>query len=223
MHINSTSAVAASSPSNPSQATKNRAISSDFETFLKMLTTQMQNQDPLKPIESSDYAVQLATFSGVEQQVRTNDLLASLGQQLGGTGLAQLAGWVGMEGRVAAPANFTGSPITVYPVTVGGADSAKLIVTDRFGSKVSQQDIDANATSMDWAGVDANGQPLPPGSYTFSVESYAAGKLISTDQAEIYSPISEVKLGGGGGVMVVVDGGFEVSSDAISALRSAGS
>jgi len=223
MNINPTSAAAtASLASNQTQATKNRAISSDFETFLKMLTTQMQNQDPLKPIESSDYAVQLATFSGVEQQVRTNDLLASLGQQLGGTGLAQLAGWVGMEGRVAAPANFTGSPITVYPVTVGGADSAKLIVTDKFGSKVSQQDIDPNSTAMDWAGVDANGQPLPAGSYSFSVDSYAAGKLISTDQAEIYSPISEVKLGGGGGVMVVVDGGFEVLSDAISALRSAG-
>ena len=44
-------------------------ISSDFQTFLTMLTTQLQNQDPLNPVESSDFAVQLATFSGVEQQV----------------------------------------------------------------------------------------------------------------------------------------------------------
>ena len=47
--------------------------------FLKLLTTQMQNQDPLNPIDSTDYAAQLATFSGVEQQVRTNSLLADLG------------------------------------------------------------------------------------------------------------------------------------------------
>jgi len=47
-------------------------ISSDFETFLRMLTVQMQNQDPLNPVDSSDYAVQLATFSSVEQQVQTN-------------------------------------------------------------------------------------------------------------------------------------------------------
>ena len=46
------------------------AESSDFETFLKMLTVQMQNQDPLNPVESTDYAVQLATFSGVEQNSR---------------------------------------------------------------------------------------------------------------------------------------------------------
>ena len=39
--------------------------SSDYETFLKMLTVQMQNQDPLNPVESSDFAAQLATFSSV--------------------------------------------------------------------------------------------------------------------------------------------------------------
>ncbi|MEY5038566.1 MAG: flagellar basal body rod modification protein, partial [Pseudomonadota bacterium] len=52
--------------------TSNKAlISSDFDTFLKMLTAQMQNQDPLNPMDSTDYATQLATFSGVEQQART--------------------------------------------------------------------------------------------------------------------------------------------------------
>ena len=47
----------------------NSALSSDFETFLRMLTTQLQNQDPLNPVDSADFAVQLATFSSVEQQV----------------------------------------------------------------------------------------------------------------------------------------------------------
>lgn len=55
----------------------------DFETFLKMLTTQIRNQDPLNPMEGSDFAVQLATFSGVEQQVQTNDLLQKMTDQLG--------------------------------------------------------------------------------------------------------------------------------------------
>ena len=66
---------------NPATDSTRAEVSSDFETFLKMLTVQMQNQDPLNPVDSSDYAIQLATFSGVEQQVKTNDLLASLGQQ----------------------------------------------------------------------------------------------------------------------------------------------
>ena len=71
-------------------------LSSDFETFLKMLTVQMENQDPLNPVESTEFATQLATFSGVEQQVQTNDLLKSLGAQLGAMNVSQLSGWVGM-------------------------------------------------------------------------------------------------------------------------------
>ena len=54
------------------QGTTKPVLSSDFETFLKMLTVQLENQDPLNPVDSADYAVQLATFSGVEQQVQTN-------------------------------------------------------------------------------------------------------------------------------------------------------
>ncbi len=66
-------------------------ISSDFDTFLKMLKVQMENQDPLNPTDSSEYAQQLATFSGVEQAVLTNDLLTALMVQMNTTGMAQLA------------------------------------------------------------------------------------------------------------------------------------
>ena len=78
----------------PSRESQKPDISSDFQTFLRMLTTQMQNQNPLEPIEASDFAVQLATFSGVEQQVRTNDLLSQLTSRMG---LSELANWVGRE------------------------------------------------------------------------------------------------------------------------------
>jgi flagellar basal-body rod modification protein FlgD len=76
MDINTVSSSAATSSAvAPADNGSGAKISSDFETFLKMLTVQMQNQDPLNPVDSSDYATQLATFSGVEQQVQTNDLL----------------------------------------------------------------------------------------------------------------------------------------------------
>lgn len=59
---NSTDIAAASSKTASSSASF--STNSDFETFLRMLTTQLQNQDPLKPMESTEFAVQLATFSG---------------------------------------------------------------------------------------------------------------------------------------------------------------
>ncbi len=194
-------------------------MSTDFETFLKMLTAQMQNQDPLNPIDSADYAVQLATFSNVEQQVKTNDLLTSLGQQMGAMGLAQFAGWVGMEARVAAPAHFDGALVTVFPTAASAADSAVLIVSNENGVEVSRSNIDLSGDPVDWAGVDSNGQILPFGIYSFSVESYANGNLIATDQAQIYSQVNEAKFLNGD-MIIVTDGGIEVDANKVTALRA---
>ena len=74
-------------------------ISADFETFLRLLTAQMQHQDPLNPMESTQFASQLAEFSGVEQAVRTNDLLLGLQDALATLGMGQLGGWIGMQAR----------------------------------------------------------------------------------------------------------------------------
>lgn len=81
-------------------------LSSDFETLLQMLTAQARYQDPLEPMDSSEYAAQLAQFSMVEQQVQSNELLQSLGDQLGQSNIAQMASWIGMEARTTAPVQF---------------------------------------------------------------------------------------------------------------------
>ena len=53
----------------------------DFQTFLTMLTAQLKNQDPLSPMESTDFAIQLATFAGVEQQALGNWCWTIVSQQ----------------------------------------------------------------------------------------------------------------------------------------------
>src|SRR6056297_409059 len=111
-------------------------LSSDFETFLKMLTAQMRNQDPLNPVESADFAVQLATFSTVEQQVRTNDLLETLGDRMGAMGMSQLSGWVGMAARAIAPVQFDGAPVTLTVPPVPLADAAQIVARDSTGTIV---------------------------------------------------------------------------------------
>ena len=90
----------------------------------------MENQDPLNPTDSSEYAQQLATFSGVEQAVLTNDLLTALMVQMNTTGMAQLADWAEKEARAAAPAYFDGSPITLAPNPAVIADKVELVVYD---------------------------------------------------------------------------------------------
>src|SRR6056297_4362639 len=166
------------SNSTAASATEKPALSSDFETFLKMLTAQMRNQDPLNPVESADFAVQLATFSTVEQQVRTNDLLESLGARVGALGMSQLAGWVGMEARAVTPVEFDGTPLTLTLRADPLADSAQIVVRDTKGDIVQRLDAPADTGPVQWAGVGGNGAPLSSGRYDITLESYRAGELL---------------------------------------------
>lgn len=201
-------------------ATRNALIGSDFQTFLTMLTTQMKNQDPLNPVDSSDFAVQLATFSGVEQQVRGNELLASLAAQLGVMGMAQLSGWVGMEVRAAAPAIFDGQPIPLAPQPAPAADRAVLVVRDARGEEVQRQDLTLPATPLEWAGTAANGRILPAGQYTFEVESFARDGLLSVTPVETFSRVVEARVEDGQ-TLLVLEGGAEVPAAEITGLRAA--
>jgi flagellar basal-body rod modification protein FlgD len=201
----------------PAESTRPQ-ISSDFETFLRMLTVQMQNQDPLNPIESSDYAVQLATFSGVEQQVQTNTLLRGLAAQLGAGGMAQMAGWVGKEARAVAPGAFDGTPITLAPSPAATADSAEVIVKDAAGNEVQRFAIPVAEAPVTWAGVTSDGYPLPEGLYSFEVASYAGDELLAQQPAAIYSTVTEVRVQDGKTVLIL-SGGAAVDATSVTALR----
>lgn len=193
-------------------------LTSDFQTFLKMLTVQMQNQDPLNPIDSTDYAVQLATFSGVEQQVQTNQLLNSMATQFGLMGMSQLAGWVGQEARAAAPVWYSGAPVTLAPNPVGTADEAVLVIKDEQGNLVSRETLPVSTEPYDWFGAGADGNPLPTGRYTLALESWRDGELIQTDPVEYYGRVIEAR-GGAAGTRLVFEGGIEVAAADITALR----
>lgn len=205
-------------PTNLAAGQAKPAIGTDFETFLKMLTVQMKNQDPLNPIDSADYAVQLATFSGVEQSVRTNQLLEGMQSQFGILGMAQLAGWVGQEARAAAPVYMDGTPVTLSPNPAASADRAVLVVSDAQGNVVSREPMPVSADPHEWLGMNAAGNPLPTGTYTLTLESYFQDSLLMTSPMEYYAPILEAR-GGPSGTRLVLRGGIEVPATSVTALR----
>jgi flagellar basal-body rod modification protein FlgD len=195
------------------------AISADFDTFLKMMTAQMKNQDPLKPIDSADYAVQLATFSGVEQQTKTNQLLEGLTSQFGVLGMTQLAAWVGQEARAAAPVYLGDNPVTVTYSPAAQADRAVLVVRNTNGEVVSREDVALNGGPYQWLGADATGNPLENGIYSLSLESYnGENELGDASAVESYAKIIEAR-GGAGGPTLILEGGIEVAATEITALR----
>jgi flagellar basal-body rod modification protein FlgD len=196
-----------------------RLISSDFETFLKMLTTQMENQDPLNPLNSTDFAVQLATFSGVEQQVQTNDLLRSFTSQLGLWGMSNLAGWIGREVRAAVPAAFAGAPVTLETAPDPAAARAELMVVGPDGTLADRFDIPKTGGEVSWTGV-VEGETLPPGTYEFSVASYdAEGRIMSESVPQRFAPVAEVRVEDGA-PMLVLTGGIALRPEEVTAVRS---
>ena len=192
---------------------KPAAITADFDTFLRMLTVQMQNQDPLNPMKSADFAVQLATFSGVEQQVRTNDLLGQLVAGAGAGGVGAHATWIGMEARVPGPHRFDGAPLALE--FDAPPEGAALVVRDEAGLEVGRSDLVPGQRAASWVGLDALGAALPPGLYAFTVEAPGAEAPLPVQS---YARVDEIRLDGGT-VTAGLAGGATVPVAEVTALR----
>lgn len=201
-----------------STATKPKA--GDYETFLRMMTVQIKNQDPLSPMSADDFAAQLATFSAVEQQTKTNDLLTQQLAQTAQNSMVQMAGWVGKEARIAAPVHFDGTnPVSLSPNPALNADRAVLVVKDAGGNEVSRIDIPVASADYEWLGLDSNGEALPEGVYELSLESYDGEELLGSTGVEYFGLIEEIRSSSSG-VTALFPGGIEVSTALVSALRA---
>src|SRR6516225_5863194 len=77
--VSGTTQTSSSSSSNSSlSSTTGATLAGNFQTFLTLLTTQLQNQNPLDPLDTNQFTQQLVQFAGVEQQLKTNDSLQAL-------------------------------------------------------------------------------------------------------------------------------------------------
>ncbi|MGH6944650.1 MAG: flagellar hook assembly protein FlgD [Geminicoccaceae bacterium] len=176
-------AVRASTEPADSQVDGNK-ISEDFEAFLRLMTTQMKNQDPLEPLDGTQFVTQLAQFSQVEQQVKTNDRLDSLLAALTRSDAEVALGFLGRtvetaSGRVELEA---GEPTKFAFETGGPAKKAVAVVTDASGAEVRKFEVGADAAGRHealWDGLDSSGAPAVPGVYAIEVQIYDdAGKKV---------------------------------------------
>jgi flagellar basal-body rod modification protein FlgD len=194
------------------------APSGDFETFLTLLTTQMRNQDPLKPMDSTEFVSQLASFSSVEQQVRANDRLQSIFDVLSGGSPAGLAEWIGRDVRVAAKADYEGQPVEVALTPHEGADRGVLVVKNDFDQVVARVPVAGDAKTVSWDGRDSLGNQAANGRYGFSLESYLGDTLLGETAGKVFATVREVRVAEGS-PMLVVGGGTEVPLSEVGGVR----
>jgi flagellar basal-body rod modification protein FlgD len=149
------------------------------DDFLKLLVKQLQNQDPMNPLDSSQFATQLAQFSSVEQlaninanleaSISTNQLMAqSIGNSMASS----------MIGRdVKASGNslkWNGTDEVRFGYTLGGAGlKGNISIFDSNGvlvQKLDAKSLTAGDSMVTWDGTDMKGDAVPAGKYTFKVE-----------------------------------------------------
>ena len=211
--------VTVTTPTTTSSSSVNSTITSDFDTFLQLLSTQLEYQDPLDPLESTDFAVQLATFSGVEQQVLSNELLVALGDTLAASSVADMANWIGTVIRAPMPAYYDGDPVTISPNPAAISDKVELVVTNEDGEEIERKEIPVAAEPIEWTGMDEYGVPYEEGVYFFEIVSYSEGQVILQEPAEVYGEVQEV-VSESGQILLVLEGDVAVASSQVSALST---
>jgi flagellar basal-body rod modification protein FlgD len=144
--------------------------------FLMLLTTQLQNQDPLDPMANEEFVAQLAQFSSLEQQITTNETLSQVQLAQMSMANAQLAGLIGQEIEAAGDTLTIGTS-GVEPVGLrlgAAAETVQVTIRDAGGNVVrtfERSRLSAGNHTLEWDGRDASGAPLPPGDYKVAIEA----------------------------------------------------
>jgi len=169
--INTTSP-AASTSDTTSQLNLNNQIAGNFNQFLQLLTTQLQNQNPLDPLDTNQFTQQLVQFASVEQEINMNtqlQTLVSLQQTAQDTqALAFVGQTVTVNGSTAALASGGKAQWTYNPTSPA---TATFTVTNSTGQTVFTQTgtVQPGSQQFSWNGVGNNGQQNPPGNYTLNI------------------------------------------------------
>ena len=188
-----------------------KKTSLDQTDFLKLMTTQMANQDPFQPQDNTQMIAQMAQFSTVTGIQQLNTTMNTMATQIA-------------DNQIATVASFAGKTVLV-PGTTALADSTGAIsgaidlpnsvsalnvqISDSSGNVVKSMSLGANPAGLigfSWDGKDANGNPVGKSSYNVSATAMVGGK--STAQTtDVYAPITEVPIPASGQAQTFVVGG----------------
>ncbi|MEO1242617.1 MAG: flagellar hook capping FlgD N-terminal domain-containing protein [Pseudomonadota bacterium] len=209
---------AASNAAPAAEASAAATAASDFQSFLQLLTAQMRNQDPLSPIDSTQFVEQLASFSSVEQQIETNKKLDALTEGLAGSELESVTQFIGKDVEVeSSVARFEGDPLTYgIPDSNLGDVQREFVVADAGGNTVYTAPIASSARDVTWDGKTSDGEMAAIGDYSVSVNYIADGAVAETKQPLAQARVTEARFAGEGMRLVLSNGAVINKSDILA-------
>lgn len=196
-------------------------LANDFDSFLKLLTTQLQNQDPTSPMDADQFTQQLVQFTGVEQQIRSNETLGELASLMQADQLSQSVSYLGAEVEAEGDVFRLGDDnLANLHYTLDDAASTVLLkISDEYGRLIALKpgETDAGRHSLTWDGVGDDGQQRTEGAFKIEVVAQnAAGAPVSANTT-ISGVVDGVEMDGAE-TMLSVDGAL-MPLDRVSAIR----
>ncbi|MBA1146960.1 flagellar hook assembly protein FlgD [Ectothiorhodospiraceae bacterium WFHF3C12] len=172
------------------------------EDFLRLLTTQLKNQDPLNPTDSTEFMGQIAQLTSASGIQELNASFASLTEGLRGNQTMQAASLIGREVTVESNTGYLPEDGALSGTVnlPSGVDNLTVTVTDGAGQVVRQMEMGSHAggaVDFSWDGVNAEGERMPSGSYTISANAGNDGEGQSF-QVTTAAEVESVNLGAAG-------------------------
>jgi flagellar basal-body rod modification protein FlgD len=195
----STSNTSSSSSSSSSSTTNSSLdqLASNFNSFLTLLTTQLQNQDPLSPLDTNQFTQQLVEFASVQQQVDMNtnmQTLISLQQTNEAASAMQMVGaTVTLNGSAAS---LTSSSPASWTLNSAGPATGNVTITNSSGTVVytGTTSLNTGSNTYTWNGTGNTGQNWPAGQYKIAVTATGANGQSVTVTPQVSGTVTGVDL-----------------------------
>lgn len=212
--------VPASTGSGTSGDSRN-AASADFDSFLTLLTAQLRNQDPMSPLDSTQFIEQLASFSTVEQVIGTNERLDSFIEQSFSADLATFASWIGRD-VVATDGAFVSDGETVNFTVPSNpeATAVQAVVRAEDGRLLQEITLEPGAVDGEWDGRLLNGDSAAGTEVVIMLNYLNGTEVLEEVPAQIPRTVSGLRGTPDGLFLELADGG-EISPDQITRLTTA--
>jgi flagellar basal-body rod modification protein FlgD len=180
---------------NTTSSTATTGIADNFQTFLTLLTTQLQNQNPLDPLDTNQFTQQLVQFAGVEQQLKQNDQLKSLIAIEKSAQSTQALVYVGNTVAVdGSKAQFDGS--ATWNIKAPKDTNAQITITNAAGQTAYSGTFSLNQgnASFVWDGKGTDGTQWPTGTYTLTATGKDSSGQAVAISTEVQGVVDSVDL-----------------------------
>lgn len=199
--------------------TTSSSLWGDFDTFLTILTTQLQNQDPTEPVDASEFTNQLVQYAEVEQQISSNDKLDEITSLLGSNGITPLLSYVGQYVETESTNELVvqnGTAMLGYTLDAE-ALSATLYIQDSSGNVIAtiSGPTDSGMNRIAWDGTLDDGTTASDGVYKYVLTvKDSAGDTVTVDDQRVIGQVSSIETDSDGNVVLKI-GSLEVETDDI--------